>query len=77
MQASPFAGKSGETVVARCDFPLGAPENPVTGQQIEDKFRTYAESILPAANIDRVIDLVNDLENLSSALDLIELLRQS
>ncbi len=68
--------KSGETVSARCDFPLGAPENPVTSQQIEDKFRTYAGSILPTANVDRVIDMVNDLENLSSALDLIELLRQ-
>ncbi len=67
---------SGETVSARCDFPLGAPENPVTSQQIEEKFRTYAGSILPTANVDRVIDMVNDLENLSSALDLIELLRQ-
>ena len=69
--------KSGETIQARCDFPLGAPENPVTSQQIEDKFRTYAGSILPAANVDRIINMVNDLENLSSALDLIKLLRQS
>jgi len=69
--------KSGETISARCNFPLGAPENPVTSQQIEDKFRTYAGSILPAANVDRVIDMVNDLENLGSALDLVALLRQS
>lgn len=67
--------KSGETISARCDYPLGAPENPVTSQQIEDKFTTYAGSILPAANVDRIIDMVNDLDNLSSALDLIELLR--
>ena len=69
--------KSGETVAARCNFPLGAPENPVTSQQIEDKFRTYAGTILPTANVDRVIVMVNDMENLSSALDLIELLRLS
>ncbi|MDC0033657.1 MmgE/PrpD family protein [Alphaproteobacteria bacterium] len=69
--------KSGETVAARCDFPLGAPENPVSGQQVEDKFRAYAGSRLRAVNIDRIIEMVNDLENLSSALDLVELLRQS
>ena len=67
--------KSGETLSARCDFPLGAPENPVTRQHIEDKFRTYAGSRLPAANVDRIIDMVNDMDNLSSVLDLIELLR--
>jgi 2-methylcitrate dehydratase PrpD len=67
--------KSGEIVSARCDFPLGAPENPVTSPQIEDKFRTYAGSVLPAANVDRIIDMVNNLDNLSSATDLIELLR--
>ena len=69
--------KSGETLSARCDFPLGAPENPVTRQQIEDKFRTYAGSVLPAANADQVIDIVNDLEHLRSATDLIALLRRS
>ncbi|MDA0653652.1 MAG: MmgE/PrpD family protein [Proteobacteria bacterium] len=69
--------KSGEKLSARCDFPLGAPENPVSSQQIEDKLRTYAGSVLPAANADRVIDMVNDLENLSSVPDLIALLRRS
>ena len=69
--------KSGEKLAARCDFPLGAPENPVSSQQIEDKFKTYAGSILPAANADRVIDMVNDLENLSSVPELIALLRRS
>lgn len=69
--------KSGETLSARCDYPLGAPENPVSGQQIEDKFRTYAETRLSAAHVDGVIDRVNDLENLYSALDLIALLRQA
>ena len=68
--------KSGETFSARCDFPLGAPENPATRQQIEGKFRTYAGSVLPAANADQVIDMVNDLENLKSATDLIALLRR-
>ena len=68
--------KSGETVSARCDFPLGAPENPVTSQQIEDKFRTYAGSRLPAANADQIVDMVNDLENLGAARDLIALLGQ-
>lgn len=69
--------KSGETVSARCDFPLGAPENPVTVQQIEDKFRTYAAPVLPAENIDQIIHMVNDMENLGSARDFIALLQQN
>lgn len=67
--------KTGESLSARCDFPLGAPENPVTRRQIEDKFRTYAGSRLPTANVERVIDKVNDLETLGSASELVELLR--
>ena len=67
--------KSGETVSARCDYPLGAPENPITSQQIEDKFRTYASSVLPPANVDKVIGMVNELENLGNARDLIALLQ--
>lgn len=69
--------KSGETISARCDFPLGAPENPATGRQIEDKFRTYAESVLPAANVDRIIGMVDGLDELGSARDLVALLRPS
>jgi 2-methylcitrate dehydratase PrpD len=69
--------KSGQTVSARCDFPLGAPENPVTAQQIEDKFRTYAGSVLPAENIDRIVDMIDKLETLGSARDLVDLLRKS
>jgi len=69
--------KSGKTISARCDYPLGAPENPVTGAQIENKFRTYAGPVLPAANVDRVIDMVSDLEHLGSARELTELLGKS
>jgi 2-methylcitrate dehydratase PrpD len=29
---------SGETIAVRCDHPRGAPENPLTRAQIEDKF---------------------------------------
>jgi 2-methylcitrate dehydratase PrpD len=69
--------KSGETVSARCDFPLGAPENPVTSQQIEDKFRTYAGTVLPEDNVATIIDMVNNLDSLKSAKGLIAMLRKN
>ena len=67
--------RDGTTLSGRCDHPLGTPENPLTQQQIEDKFRTYAARILSAGQIDTVIDTVNGLEDLSNAGDLVAMLR--
>jgi 2-methylcitrate dehydratase PrpD len=61
---------------ARCEYPLGAPENPVTRQQIEDKFRTYAQTRLPSSQVEGVIEAVNEIEKLESAETLIKLLQQ-
>lgn len=66
----------GDRFTARCDYPLGAPENPVTQQQIEDKFRTYAATRLSPSQVDGVIDAVSNLETLDSARTLVALLQQ-
>jgi 2-methylcitrate dehydratase PrpD len=68
--------KDGKTLSARCDYPLGAPQNPVSRQQIEDKFRTCAKAILPADRIDGVIDSIARMEALDNAGTLLELLRR-
>ncbi len=65
----------GRTLTARCDHPLGSPENPLSRGQVEDKFRTYAEERLGADRTARVIDAVARLEELESASTLIELVR--
>lgn len=67
--------QDGTVLSGRCDHPLGTPENPLTQQQIEDKFRTYAAKILSGGQIQEVIDAVNGLEDLQDAGDLIALLR--
>jgi len=66
---------NGTTISVRCDHPRGAAENPLTRAQIEDKFRTYAKTRLPAARIEGVIEAVAALENLGSARELMGSLR--
>jgi 2-methylcitrate dehydratase PrpD len=68
--------RNGATVTARCDHPLGTPENPLTRKQIEDKFQTYASPILSEARAEEVIGMVTALEDLGSARELVGLLRK-
>ena len=66
---------SGELFSARCDQPLGAPENRLSRAQIEDKFRTYARGRLSQSHTDNVIDAVARLEQLASVRPLMDMLR--
>ena len=65
----------GATVSVRCDHPRGATENPLGRAQIEDKFRTYAKTRLPAARIEGIIGAVAALESLGSTRELMDSLR--
>ena len=65
----------GRTLSARCDHPRGSPENPLTRAQIEDKFRTYARGVLPAAAAEEAIGAITRLEELTSVRRLMDLLR--
>jgi len=65
----------GKTLKVRCDYPRGSPENRLTRAQIEEKFRVYAQGVLPAAQIEETVETVARLEELKSARRLMELLR--
>ncbi len=65
----------GATFTARCDHAKGAPENPLTRTEIEDKLRVYAVDRLPASRIDEVIAAVNGIEDLGNVRELMDLLR--
>jgi 2-methylcitrate dehydratase PrpD len=65
----------GKTLSVRCEHSKGSPENRLTRTQIEEKFRTYAKGVLPAAQIEEVISTVTRLEELKSARRLMDLLR--
>lgn len=59
---------------ARCDFPLGAPENPLSPAQVEEKLRRCASYSLSDARIDELVSAVANIENLKSARELTALL---
>ena len=65
----------GRTLTARCDYPRGGAENPLSRAQIESKFRTYAEGVLTPSAIAGTIEAVGDLENLGSVRKLMDMLR--
>jgi len=67
--------EDGAVLASRCEFPRGAPENPLSRAQIADKFRTYAAPRLSAPGIEAVIDAVAGLDELNTAAELFDLLR--
>lgn len=68
--------KSGDTVTARCDHPLGSPENPLSTTQIDEKLRTCAAYRLSDSRVDELVGAVNDIESVTSVRDLMALMRQ-
>jgi len=67
----------GKTLAARCDYPRGAAENPMTPAQIDDKFRTYAAARLSEAAVESVIGAVHRLEDFGSVRGLMDMLREA
>ena len=67
--------KDGATHTARCDHPLGSPENPLLPMQVEEKFRTYAAGRLSDARTDEVLAAVAGLEDFGSGKAFLDLLR--
>jgi 2-methylcitrate dehydratase PrpD len=65
----------GRIVSGRADFGKGSPANPMSDDEVADKFRECAAwGVLPAANIEKVIDTVFHLEKLKSTRELTRLL---
>ena len=68
--------RNGQTFAARCEAPLGAPENPVSFGQVQDKFRTYAKPRYSKSQIEDIIEAVAQLDDLSSIRILVGQLRE-
>src|SRR5258707_15006057 len=67
--------KDGRTITGRADFGKGSPSNPMSYDEIAEKFQgcaAFAE--WPAAKVSQVIDLVRKLEDLSDVRTLTALL---
>ncbi len=59
--------KDGRTISGRADFGKGSPANPMSYEEVADKFRGCAEAAhWPAAKVKEIIDTVRDLENVGN-----------
>ena len=68
---------SGETLVRRVDYPKGNPKNPASMDDCIRKFRKcvgYSARPFPERQIDKIVELVNDLEKVEDVTFLTELL---
>ena len=67
--------RNGASFTARCDHPLGAPENPLSAAQSEEKLRTCAAGRLSDDRIEELVRAIATLEDQPSAADFVALLR--
>jgi 2-methylcitrate dehydratase PrpD len=63
----------GRVVEARIDHAKGEPENMLTGQEFEQKFRLTAGDALPPSQIDELVATVADLETVRDVGTLVRL----
>lgn len=66
----------GRTVSGRADFGKGSPTNPMSDEELANKFRECAVwGRLPKANAEKIVELVFNLEKLKSIRELTRLLQ--
>ncbi len=65
----------GRTLSGRADFGKGSPANPMSDQELADKFRECATwGKLPKASAEKIVEMVFDLEKLKNVRELTRLL---
>ena len=67
--------KTGNAYVQQVDYPLGHPKNPMSDEQVEDKFRILATGRLDQRRTTKVIEAVWKLEQLKDISALMPLLK--
>lgn len=68
--------KNGQVYTVLTEHSVGSPENPLSDQQLEDKFRALAEDVMPKANVNRLLKALWSLEKVKSVGELAELFVQ-
>lgn len=66
--------RDGRSLQKQLDFPKGDPRNPLTDQEIEEKFAALADGVLSKARQKRLKDAVWSLERVGSVRDLMTLM---
>ena len=67
--------KDGRTYTKTVEHATGAPANPMTDAQLEDKFRGLAEDVLPRRRCNRILDLLWNLDKVDDIREVVALLR--
>ncbi len=67
--------KNGQELQGGCEKLKGTLENPMTADEVRDKFRLLAGYILPAERVGQIIQMVDSLESVSDVCKLGELLQ--
>ena len=67
--------KDGTRISKRVDYPKGDPNNPVSWEEAEDKFRIQAQRVLSTRQVDRIIDLIHNVDELDHIDIIISLLK--
>ena len=62
--------RDGRTLRADTEYPLGEPENPLSWQELEDKFRLLTSPVIPSPRQEEIIAAVRSLEGLSDLKEL-------
>jgi 2-methylcitrate dehydratase len=66
--------KNGIRFTHTARIPKGHPENPMTEEEVLDKFRSNAKQVLPPARSEAVIAKMRNLETVATVKELIALL---
>ena len=65
----------GREFTTQLDYPKGDPRNPLTDQEVEEKFEALSEPVMTAAARRRAIDAIWKLEQQESVTELMKLFR--
>jgi 2-methylcitrate dehydratase len=69
------ATTSGQHYTAEVPYHRGHYKNPMSDQEVEEKFRTLARGVLPPARIDTLLDHLWHLEQVEDIGQVIRLVR--
>ena len=64
--------KNGRKYQAKRDFPKGEPEDPLSNKEIEEKFRRWATTVIDNERAQKILNCIEDLDNMVSINELIE-----
>lgn len=69
--------ENGESFTRQEDFAKGSPERPLSDEDVADKFRSNAASILSERKIGRIVNTTFALEEIETTSDYMRLLTRS